>query len=55
MSVMDRDPSDETGAVRDQAQRGKRLRGRNLAVLAALLALAALFYGITVVRMGMGH
>lgn len=48
MTVMDRDPSDQT-------QRAKRLRGRNLAVLAALLALAALFYGITVVRMGMGH
>jgi ABC-type hemin transport system ATPase subunit len=30
----------------------KRRRARNLAVLAALLALTALFYAITVVRMG---
>lgn len=37
------------------AERAKRLRGRNLAVLAALLALVALFYGITLVRMGAGH
>lgn len=35
--------------------RAKRLRGRNYAVLGALLALAALFYAITVVRMGIGH
>jgi len=32
----------------------KRLRGRNIATLAALLALVALFYLITIVRMG-GH
>jgi hypothetical protein len=30
----------------------KRRRGRNIAVLVALLALTALFYAITVVRMG---
>ncbi|MGQ9367317.1 hypothetical protein [Azospirillum sp. ST 5-10] len=33
-------------------ERRKRLRGRNLAMLAALLALVALFYAITLVRMG---
>ncbi|WP_282189058.1 hypothetical protein [Azospirillum sp. SYSU D00513] len=37
-----------------EIQRRKRLRGRNLAVLFALLALVALFYVITIVRMG-GH
>ena len=30
----------------------KRRRGRNIAVMVALLALTALFYAITVVRMG---
>ena len=35
--------------------RAKKLRGRNLAVLAALLALVALFYAITVVRMSGAH
>jgi hypothetical protein len=37
-----------------EIQRRKRLRGRNLAVLFALLGLVALFYVITLVRMG-GH
>lgn len=36
-------------------ERRKRLRGRNYAVLAALIALAVLFYVITVVRMGGPH
>ncbi|MDQ2105317.1 hypothetical protein [Azospirillum isscasi] len=33
-------------------ERRKRLRGRNYAVLAALMALVVLFYIITLVRMG---
>lgn len=45
--------NDDTGL--DNRERRKRLRGRNLAVLAALLALVALFYGITIVRMSTGH
>lgn len=35
-------------------ERRRRLRGRNLAMLGALLALVALFYVITLVRMGAG-
>jgi hypothetical protein len=38
-----------------ELERRKRLRGRNYAVLAALIALAVLFYVITVVRMGGAH
>ncbi|MBP2310892.1 hypothetical protein [Azospirillum soli] len=38
--------------IQAEMERRKRLRGRNYAVLAALLALVALFYVITVVRMG---
>ncbi|WP_281262025.1 hypothetical protein [Azospirillum thermophilum] len=38
----------------NERERLRRLRGRNLAVLFALLALVALFYGITVVRMSGG-
>lgn len=33
-------------------ERRRRLRGRNLATLAALLALVVLFYVITLTRMG---
>ncbi len=33
-------------------ERRKRLRGRNYAVLAVLMALVVLFYVITLVRMG---
>lgn len=35
-------------------ERVRRLRGRNIATLVALLGLVALFYLITIVRMG-GH
>jgi hypothetical protein len=35
-----------------EIERRKRLRGRNWAVLLILLALVALFYAITIVRMG---
>ncbi len=35
-------------------ERRRRLRGRNLATLAALVGLASLFYAITLVRMGGG-
>lgn len=41
-------------AEHDDDLRHRRLRGRNLAVLAALLGLVALFYVITLVRMGGG-
>lgn len=37
-----------------QDERSRRLRGRNIATLLALLGLVALFYLITIVRMG-GH
>ena len=50
MTVMDRESHGNPAA-----ERAKRLRGRNLAVLAALIALVVLFYGITVVRMSAGH
>ncbi|WP_372396852.1 hypothetical protein ABMY26_22405 [Azospirillum sp. HJ39] len=64
MTVMERD--DLTGARPDSAKRdpakrreaelrAKKLRSRNLAVLAALLALVVLFYAITLVRMGGAH
>jgi len=43
---------DNTEIETTESERRKRLRGRNYAVLAALLALVALFYVITVVRMG---
>ncbi|WP_156927183.1 hypothetical protein [Azospirillum halopraeferens] len=33
-------------------ERRRRLRGRNLAMLAVLMGLVALFYVITLVRMG---
>jgi hypothetical protein len=36
----------------DEAERTRRLRGRNLATLAGLLGLMALFYAVTVVRVG---
>lgn len=61
MTVMERDtPTDIRSSVDEQkrqeaALRAKKLRGRNLAVLAALLALVVLFYAITVVRMGGAH
>ncbi|SMH58844.1 hypothetical protein [Azospirillum agricola] len=59
MTVMDREIPEQAvkrQAVKRQAdERARRLRGRNYAVLAALLALAVLFYAITVVRMGVGH
>lgn len=45
MSVMD-----ET-----ELERRRRLRGRNYAVLAALIALVVLFYVITLVRMSGAH
>ncbi|MBP2303938.1 hypothetical protein GBZ48_03305 [Azospirillum melinis] len=61
MTVMERDDlTDTRNSVEEQrrqeaALRARKLRGRNLAVLAALLALVVLFYAITVVRMGGGH
>ncbi|CAO3353759.1 hypothetical protein ABNQ39_03485 [Azospirillum sp. A26] len=61
MTVMERDGlTDTRNSVEEQrrqeaALRAKKLRGRNLAVLAALLALVVLFYAITVVRMGGAH
>jgi ferric-dicitrate binding protein FerR (iron transport regulator) len=36
----------------DSAALGQRRRGRNLALLVALLALAALFYAIALVKLG---
>ena len=39
-------------AVIDEVERARRLRGRNLATLAALLGLMALFYAVTLVRVG---
>jgi hypothetical protein len=36
----------------DSVKLGKQRRGRNIAMLVALLALTALFYAITLVRMG---
>lgn len=38
----------------DAAERARRLRGRNLATLAALIGLIALFYAITLARLGGG-
>lgn len=60
MTVMERDDLDTRNSVEEQrrqeaALRARKLRGRNLAVLAALLALVVLFYAITVVRMGGAH
>lgn len=61
MTVMEReDMSDTRNSVEEQRRqeadlRARKLRGRNLAVLAALLALVVLFYAITVVRMGGAH
>jgi hypothetical protein len=40
------------GAVVDERER--RMRGRNRALLALLLALVALFYVVTIVRIGGG-
>lgn len=37
---------------RSAEERRRRLRGRNIATLLALLALVVLFYMITIVRMG---
>ncbi len=55
MTVVDHDLSGRPDAAQLASERAKRLRGRNLAVLAGLIGLVALFYGITVVRMSMGH
>lgn len=61
MTVMEReDLTDTRNSVEEQRRqeadlRARKLRGRNLAVLAALLALVVLFYAITVVRMGGAH
>lgn len=59
MTVVDHDlsgrPAPSQKAAQLASERAKRLRGRNLAVLAGLIGLVALFYGITVVRMSMGH
>lgn len=38
----------------DGAERARRLRGRNLATLAALVGLIALFYAVTLARLGGG-
>jgi len=46
-----------TGAVMDAKgtnERERRMRGRNRALLALLLALVALFYVVTIVRIGGG-
>jgi hypothetical protein len=45
------------GAVVDAKgtnERERRMRGRNRALLALLLALVALFYAVTIVRIGGG-
>jgi hypothetical protein len=45
------------GAVVDAkgtSERERRMRGRNRALLAVLLALVALFYVVTIVRIGGG-
>ena len=61
MTVMERDDlTDTRNSVEEQRRqeadlRARKLRGRNLAVLVALLALVVLFYAITVVRMGGAH
>ncbi len=55
MTVVDRELPGRQDAAQLASERAKRLRGRNLAVLAGLIGLVALFYGITVVRMSMGH
>jgi|GEM_PF-6031752 len=55
MTVVDRELPGRPDAAQLASERAKRLRGRNLAVLAGLIGLVALFYGITVVRMSMGH
>ncbi len=58
MTTMDRESAGKLAEKpdgRQDAVRARRLRGRNLAVLAALLALVVLFYAITVVRMSAGH
>jgi hypothetical protein len=39
-------------AMDAERQREKTMRGRNRALVAVLAALAALFYAITIVRMG---
>jgi hypothetical protein len=38
----------------DERERQRRLRGKNLAIAGVLFAMVALFYLITIVRMG-GH
>lgn len=38
----------------DGTERARRLRGRNLATLAALVGLIALFYAVTLARLGGG-
>lgn len=48
-------PGPEAGDERPGADRQQRLRNRNLALLAVLIGLVALFYVITIVRMGGGH
>ncbi|WP_042442690.1 hypothetical protein [Azospirillum sp. B510] len=61
MTVMEHNaPTGIRNAVDEQKRqdaelRARKLRSRNLAVLAALLALVVLFYAITVVRMGGAH
>lgn len=40
--------------IQSDDERRRRLRGRNIATLLALFALVALFYLITIVRIG-GH
>jgi hypothetical protein len=39
----------------DELQRQKRLRGRNLAVFAVLLAFVALVFAVTMVKIKMGY
>lgn len=52
MTAMNETGLRDTGLRDSEIERRKRLRGRNYAVMAALLALVVLFYVITVVRMG---
>ena len=53
MAAMDRNSGpDQRAEAGDGAQRAKRLRAKNLALLIALLAFVVLVYFVSIVRMG---
>lgn len=51
-AMADSDPANESGRRPGDSDRHRRQRTKNLFMFAFLLAIAAVFFGLTIVRMG---